>query len=146
MDSYHLVLADDHAPYRAVVKMILSEKPGMEVIGEADDGFQLLSLLDRLSPNMVILDISMPKLDGIQATRWIRKSHPDMKVLVLTMHSERVFLSGALGAGAQGYLLKDDDITKELFSAIEVIQKGGVYVSRILESGPSNISLTLRYR
>lgn len=138
MHSYRVVLADDSAPFRQVVKMILSEKPDMEVIGEAGDGFQLLRLLDRLSPNMVILDISMPELDGIRATRWIRKSHPNMKVLVLTMHSERVFLYEALSAGAEGYLLKDDDITKKLFLAIEVIRKGGLYVSHFLESGASN--------
>jgi DNA-binding NarL/FixJ family response regulator len=132
MDSYRLVLADDHAPFRQVLKLILSEKPGMEVIGEAEDGLQLLSLLDRLSPNMVILDISMPGLNGIQATRWIRKSYPDIKVLILTLHREQDFLLQALSAGAQGYLIKQEVIT-ELFSAIEVIRKGGVYVSSLLE-------------
>ncbi len=138
MDSYRLVLADDHVPFRQVLKLILSERSDMEVIGEVGDGLQLLSLLDRLAPNMVILDISMPKLNGIEATRWIRKNHPDMKVLVLTLHSERIFLHEALGAGAEGYLLKEDNITRELFSAIEVIRKGGVYVSPLFEKWPWN--------
>ena len=133
MNLYRVVLADDHAPFRQVVKMVLSEKPGIEVIGEADDGFQLLSLLDRLSPNMVILDISMPNIGGIEAARQIKKSNPDIKVLILTMHRDREYLDRALSANAEGYLLKEGDITKELLSAIEVIRKGGVYVSPLLE-------------
>jgi DNA-binding NarL/FixJ family response regulator len=140
VNLYRLVLADDYTPFRQVVKMVLSEKPGIEIIGEAGDGFELLGLLDRLSPNMVILDISMPKLNGIEATRWIRKTHPDVKILVLTLHSELTFLSDALDAGAEGYLLKEDDIMKELFSAIEVIRKGGVYVSPLLGEWPSKVS------
>lgn len=133
MNLYRVVLADDHAPFRQVVKMVLSEKPGIEVIGEADDGFQLLSLLDRLSPNMVILDISMPNIGGIEATRQIKKSNPDIKVLILTMHRDREYLDQALSANAEGYLLKEDNITNELFSAIEVIRKGGVFVSPLLK-------------
>ncbi len=114
--------------------MILTNKPGIEVIGEANDGLQLLSLLDRLSPHMVILDISMPGLNGIEATRRIKSSYPDVKVLVLTQHSEPQFLHQALRAGAEGYVLKDDTDT-ELFPAIGVIQKGGVFISPLLGSG-----------
>ncbi len=137
INLYRLVLADDYTSFRQVVKIVLRENPGFEVIGEASDGLELLRLLDRLSPNMAILDISMPKLTGIEATRWIRKNHPDVKVLVLTLHSERVLLYETLIAGAEGYLLKQDDITKELFWAIEVIRKGGIYVSPFLEKWPS---------
>ena len=133
MNSYCLVLADDYAPFRQVLKIILGEKPGIEVIGEAGDGLQLIGLLNRLSPDMVILETSMPRLDGIEATRWIKSSYPDIKVLVLTLHSERQFLYQALSAGAEGYLLKADTNT-ELFPAIEVIQKGGIFISPFLGS------------
>jgi two-component system response regulator NreC len=132
VNLYRVVLADDHAPFRQVVKMVLSEKPGIEVIGEADDGFQLLSLLDRLSPNMVILDISMPNIGGIEATRQIKKSNPDIKVLILTMHRDREYLDQALSANAEGYLLKEEDITNELFQPSKSFGKGGVFVSPLL--------------
>lgn len=138
INLYRLVLADGYTPFRQIVKLVLSENPGFEVIGEAGDGFELLRLLDRLSPNMVILEISIPKLNGIEAIRSIRKNHPDMKVLVLTLHSERIFLSEALTAGAEGYLLKQDDITKDLFWAIEAVRKGGLYISPLLGSWPLN--------
>ncbi len=134
MNLYCLVLADDYAPFRQVLRIILSEKPGIEVIGEAGDGLQLISLLNRLSPDMVILDISIPRLNGIEATRWIKNSYPDIKVLVLTLHSEREFLYQALSAGAEGYLLKGDTNT-ELFPAIKVIQKGGIFISLFPGSG-----------
>jgi DNA-binding NarL/FixJ family response regulator len=86
---------------------------------------------------MVILDISMPGLTGIEVALWIRKSYPDIKVLVLTIHRDRTFLNQALCAGAEGYLLKEHAYT-ELFSAIEVIRKGGVFISPFLRSGPSD--------
>ncbi len=139
MDSYGLVLADDYAPFRQVMKIILRGKPGIEVIGEANDGLQLLSLLDRLSPKMVILDISMPGFDGIKATRWIKSRYSDIKILVLTLHNQLRFLCEALGAGAEGYLLKED-VTTELFPAINVIQKGGVFISPLLGGGSISTS------
>jgi two-component system response regulator NreC len=110
---------------------VLSEEPGIKVIGEAGDGLDLLRLLDQLSPDLIILDISLPKLKGIEATRWIKKGYPNTKVLILTMHSEREYLDQALRAGADGYLLKRDAYT-DLLPAIETIRKGEIYISPLL--------------
>jgi DNA-binding NarL/FixJ family response regulator len=131
MDPYHIVLTDDYVPFRRVLEMVLSEEPGIKVIGEAGDGLDLLRLLDQLSPDLIILDISLPKLKGIEATRWIKKGYPNTKVLILTMHSEREYLDQALRAGADGYLLKRDAYT-DLLPAIETIRKGEIYISPLL--------------
>ena len=103
----------------------------MEVVGEANDGSELLNRLNDLKPDLLILDISMPDADGFWVTQEIRKHHPHLKILILTMHKRKEFLYHAISAGAQGYLVKEDsDI--ELFSAIEAIRKGDVYVTHLL--------------
>jgi len=127
----HIVLADDHVLFREGMKRLIEEMPGVEVVGEASDGLELLNLLKELTPDMAIIDISMPNLRGIEAAREVRALYPDTKVLILTMHKNKEYLYHAISAGAQGYLLKEDsDI--ELFSAIETIRNGGIYVTRLL--------------
>lgn len=131
MDTYRIILADDHVIFRQGMKALINEAAGLEVVGEAGDGFELLKLLDELQPDMAILDISMPGLQGIETTRELRKKYPRMIVLILTMHKNKEFLYHAISAGARGYLLKEDsDI--ELFTAIEAIRKGAIYISRLL--------------
>jgi DNA-binding NarL/FixJ family response regulator len=122
------VLADDHVLVRQGLKRILEGMAGLEVVGEASDGLDLLNLLSRVTPHMVILDIFMPNLRGIEAIHEIKKIHPDVKVLILTMHKDKEYLYLALSAGAKGYLLKED-ADKELFSAIEKVQQGKTYIS-----------------
>ena len=100
-------------------------------MGEAGDGFELLKLLDELRPDMVILDVSMPGLRGIEITREIKKKYPRLIILILTMHKNREYLYHAISAGARGYLLKEDSDV-ELFTAIDTIREGGVYVTRIM--------------
>lgn len=131
MAPYQIVLADDHKMFRQGVKMIIDETDDLEVIGEADDGLELLELLKTKSPQMVILDISMPRMRGVEATREIKIIDPGMKILILTMHRNKELLYHCFSAGAEGYLLKEDTDT-ELFSAIEAIRKGRSYVSPIL--------------
>ena len=131
MLPYRIVLADDHVMFRQGIKRIIEGIEGLEVIGEASDGFELLNLLNELKPDIVFLDISMPNMRGIEATREIKSLHPDVKVLILTMHRKKEYLYHAISAGAQGYLLKEDSDV-ELFSAIETIRKGGFYVTRLL--------------
>jgi DNA-binding NarL/FixJ family response regulator len=116
---------------RQGIKMILDRSEDLEVVGEVGDGFELLDLLKRVPADMVILDISMPNLRGIEAMREIRATHPNVKILILTMHKDKEFLHNAILAGARGYLLKED-ADAELFSAIEVIRNGGTYVSPLL--------------
>jgi DNA-binding NarL/FixJ family response regulator len=109
------------------------EKGDLEVIGEAGDGIELLEFLNLIesAPQMAIVDISMPNLGGIEATAKIKSAYPGMKVLILSMHREKEYVRGALSAGADGYLLKEDANT-ELFLAIEKIRRGGVYISPLL--------------
>ena len=134
MSPYQIVLADDHALLRQGLRRIIEESSGLEVIGEARDGLELLNLLNlsKLNPHMIILDISMPNLNGIEATRKIKVIYPDMKILILTIHNDREYLQQAISAGAEGYLLKED-MHMELFSAIEKIRQGKVYVSPLLQ-------------
>jgi len=126
MSDYRIILADDHALIRQGLGKIIEGVDDLKVVGEAGDGIELLSLLQRLNPDMVILDLSMPKLRGIEAIRDIKKLHAKVKILVLTMHKE--YLHQALAAGAEGYLLKED-VDRELFSAIEHIRQGKVHIS-----------------
>ncbi len=128
MSTYRIALADDHVLVRQGFKRILEGVGDLEVIGEANDGIELLNLLNRVTPHMVILDIFMPNLRGIEAIHEIKKIHPDVKVLILTMHKDKEYLYLSLSAGAKGYLLKED-ADKELFSAIEKVRQGKTYIS-----------------
>jgi DNA-binding NarL/FixJ family response regulator len=121
-------LADDHAIVRQGIKRMIEEMRGLTVIGEANDGIELLNLVKDLKADMVILDISMPNLRGIETTRELKKTFPDLKVLILTMHKDREILNQAILMGADGYILKEDT-DKVLSSAIEKIRKGEVYIS-----------------
>lgn len=134
MSPYRIVLADDHVMFRQGIKRILERENGLEVVGEVGDGLKLLDLVKNSPPDMVILDISMPSLRGIEATREIKSANSGVKVLVLTMHKDKQYLYHAVSAGAEGYLLKEDADT-ELFSAIEKIQQGGKYLSPLLSDG-----------
>ena len=131
MSTYRIVLADDHAMFRQGIKNILEGADDFEVVGEAGDGLKLLELLKQVTPDMVILDISMPKLRGLEAIREIKMIAADVKVLILTMHNDEEYVYSAMSAGAEGYLLKQDADT-ELFDAIEKICKKGHYLSPLL--------------
>jgi DNA-binding NarL/FixJ family response regulator len=113
------------------LRRIIEEMPDLEIIGEAGCGLELLSLLDKLTPDMVIVDISMPMLRGIEATREIKAIHPNVKALIFTMHKSKEYFYQAISAGADGYLLKEDADT-ELSSAIKTIRRGKIYVSPLL--------------
>jgi DNA-binding NarL/FixJ family response regulator len=126
MTCYGIILADDHLLLRQGLRKIIEGVSDLEVVGEAGDGEELLQLLNTATPQMVILDLSMPKVRGIDAIQEIRMKHSDVKILVLTMHRE--YMHQAFSAGADGYLLKED-ADRELFSAIEHIRKGRQYLS-----------------
>lgn len=131
MKPYRIVIADDHSLFRKGMKRLIEDMPGLEVVGEAGDGLELLEILKKKAPDLAVVDISMPNLRGIEATREIRTLYPDTKVLVLTMHKSKEYLYHSISAGAQGYLLKEDSDV-ELLSAIETIRKGGLYMTRTL--------------
>ena len=131
MTPYRIVLADDHVLLRHGIRSIIETAEDMKVVGEAGDGLELLNLLKKISPDMVILDISMPNLRGFEATREIKMSHPKVKILILSMHKDKEYLYHAFAAGASGYLLKEDTDTA-LFSAIATVRKGEIYISPLL--------------
>lgn len=126
--KYRVILADDHVLVRRGLRRILEDNKDLEIAGEVGDGLELLSLLNRVRPDMVLLDVSMPNLRGIEAIPEIHRVQPEAKVLILTMHNEEEYLYQAISAGADGYLLKED-AEKELFSAIENVQNGRIYIS-----------------
>jgi DNA-binding NarL/FixJ family response regulator len=134
MDPYRVVIADDHVMFRHGLSKILEDMEGIEVVGDAGDGVELLNLLRSITPDIIILDITMPNLDGIEAIPRIKASHPDIKILILTMHKDMEFLNRAMAAGADGYLLKED-AGKDVYSAIERIRLGKAFVSSLLAEG-----------
>lgn len=139
MKEYCIILADDHVMMREGIKNMIDAVEGLAVTGEAGDGLKLLKLLKKTVPDMVILDISMPGMRGIEAAREIHSLYPDVHVLMLSMHKSEDFLSMALDAGAKGYLLKEDS-GDELLQAISQIRKGQTYLSKKLASAfPSAI-------
>ncbi|MFC2002450.1 response regulator [Chloroflexota bacterium] len=105
-DKITIVLADDHPLLRQSVRNVLEKESDLQVVGEASDGEEAVRLAVELKPHVVLMDITMPKLDGLEATRRIKASHPDMAVLVLTIHSDDQHIIGILEAGAAGYLTK----------------------------------------
>ncbi len=134
MGSYRIILADDHVMFRQGLKRILEGRSDLEVVGEVNCGLELLKLLERLVPDLIILDISMPNLRGLEAIHEIKMSHPEVRILVLTMHKDQEYLHQAITAGAEGYLLKED-ADAELFSAIDRVRRGRIYVSPKLSEG-----------
>lgn len=131
MNPYRVILADDHVLVRQGLRRVLEGIEDLEVVGEAGDGLEALDLVKRLSPHMVILDISMPRLRGIEAIHEIKAIRPEVAVLILTMHKDKEYLYLALSTGAKGYLLKED-ADRDLFSAITRIRQGKTYVSPCL--------------
>ena len=107
MDSLRIVLADDHTLFRQGLRRVLEEQAGWRVIAEASDGAEAVRLALEHEPHMVILDVAMPRLNGVEATRQITRRLPDVRVLIVSMYSDDVYITQALQAGAQGFVLKD---------------------------------------
>ncbi len=128
MGVCRIVLADDHVLIRKGLIKILEGASGLQVMGEVGDGLELLSFLKKNSPDLVLLDISMPNLRGIEAISEAKKLCPKLKIIILTMHSNKDYLCSAYKAGANGYLLKEDSDT-ELITAINTCLKGDFYIS-----------------
>jgi DNA-binding NarL/FixJ family response regulator len=126
--SIKVLVADDHKIVRDGLRTLLGKHPDIEVIAEAEDGRTTVQLAGKLWPEVVIMDIAMPGLNGIEATRQIITERPDIKVVALSMHSDRRFVSEMLKAGASAYLLKDCAF-EELVTAIRTVVAGKIYLS-----------------
>lgn len=126
--STRIILADDHGIMREGLRALLEKQPGIEVIAEAENGRTTVELSRELKPDVVIIDISMPDLNGIEATRQIIAESPGVKVIALSMHSDRKFVREMLSAGASGYMLKDSAF-EELDKAISTVNDNQTYLS-----------------
>jgi DNA-binding NarL/FixJ family response regulator len=123
-----VLLADDHAMVRKGFRLILEAQPDMEIAGEAGNGREAVELAEKLHPDVVVMDVAMPELNGIEATRRLAASSPHTRVLALSMHKDSVYVREILRAGARGYLLKDS-IDTDLISAVRAVAKGDGYIS-----------------
>lgn len=127
MTPLRLLLADDHAVLRAGLAALLNAREDMEVVGEAANGSEVLSLAEVLQPDVILLDLSMPLLGGLEALPLLRRCAPEARILILTMHDDGEYLRQALRAGASGYMLKRAaDV--ELIAAIRAVVQGDIYV------------------
>jgi two-component system response regulator NreC len=123
-----VLLADDHAMVRKGFRLILEAQPDMEIAGEAGNGRDAVELAEKLHPDVVVMDVAMPELNGIEATRRLAASSPHTRVLALSMHKDSVYVREILRAGARGYLLKDS-IDTDLISAVRAVAKWDGYIS-----------------
>lgn len=123
MNSYDIVLAEDHVSVRQGIRKLIEANPSFKVVAEVDDGLELIEVLHFIKAHLVIMDVTMPRLSGVEATRIIKENYPATKVLILSMHEDKSIMQYALKAGADGYLVKED-ARAELLSAIRTIMKG----------------------
>ncbi|MFD2442744.1 response regulator [Bacillus sp. CGMCC 1.16607] len=122
-----IVIIDDHQLFREGVKRILDFEPSFEVVAEGDDGSEALALVEKHHPDVILMDINMPKLNGIEATRELIEKFPESKVIILSIHDDENYVSHALKTGATGYLLKEMD-ADALVEAVKVVADGGSYL------------------
>lgn len=145
-----LILVDDHPLFREGIAARLSVHGNIEIIGEADNGKQLLDQLKELTPDIVMMDISMPEINGMDALEIIKEKYPDLRVIVLSMHDDKEYILNVIRSGAKGYLLKDIS-GEEMIKALQKVHEGGKYfsdeITEILaqdESNNNNTILTTR--
>jgi DNA-binding NarL/FixJ family response regulator len=129
-----ILIADDHSVVRRGLRALLEESPEFTVVAECSDGEQVLQMVAKHKPDLVTLDLAMPKINGIEAARMLKRQHPEVRVLMLTMHESEEYVYQAIRAGADGYVLKDAD-KEELWMAVRSLMDGG----RFFSPGVSNI-------
>lgn len=133
MEKIKVILADDHQIFRDGIKALLSDENNIEVIAEASNSDDVLSLLVVMKPDVLVLDVTMPIISGIELTKIITAQYPDVKILILSMHKNEDFVVNAMINGAKGYLPKDTS-RKELLDAINSIAEGDEYLGKLISS------------
>ncbi len=123
-----ILLADDHTVVRQGFRHILAAQPDMEIVAEAGDGREAVEIAEKLGPDVVVMDVAMPNLNGIEATRRLARSSPRTRVLALSMHKDSVYVREILRSGARGYLLKDS-FDRDLLNAVRAVARGEGYLS-----------------
>lgn len=126
-DSISIALIDDHKLFREGVKRILLTNAAFTIVAEGDDGNQAIEIVEKYKPNVVLMDINMPEVNGIEATKQIVEKFPDVKVIMLSIHDDRKLVTEALLHGAKGYLLKEVG-TESLIEAVKTVESGGAYL------------------
>jgi DNA-binding NarL/FixJ family response regulator len=128
MNKIKIFLADDHAIVREGIRLILSSEENYEIIGESSDGKETIEMVESLTPDILILDISMPTMSGIEVSRHVRKYVPETKIIILSRHDNEAYISQLLEYGIQGYILKDD-AGDDLIKGIDEVMNDNVYLS-----------------
>ncbi len=128
MSAIRVLLADDHRILREGIRALIEDQDDMEVVGEAEDGLATVKLVGQLQPDVVVMDIAMPLLNGLEATRQIRRDYSQVNVLILTMHENEEYIRQVLAAGALGYVLKDA-AARDLLGAIRTVNQGEAVLS-----------------
>jgi DNA-binding NarL/FixJ family response regulator len=134
MTSIRILLADDHVLIRRGMRAWLQSMPQVEVVGEASDGREALHLIAKVQPDVVLMDIGMPSLNGLEVTLQVTKEFPQVRVLILSMHANEEYVVQALRAGASGYMLKDAE-PEELEVALKAVSRGKTYLSPTVSQG-----------
>lgn len=126
-NSLRILIAEDHQTVREGIKMLISAQPDMEVVGEADDGEEAIRLATELMPDLLLMDVSMPRMNGLRATKELRRLQPDLRILTLTRHTDDGYLRQLIGAGSNGYVLKQS-APEQLITAIRSVANGEAYL------------------
>jgi DNA-binding NarL/FixJ family response regulator len=132
MNRIRILLADDHAVVRQGFRAILAQQPDMMIVGEAGNGREALALAQETTPDVIVMDVAMPELNGMEATRRMATTLPKVRILALSMHKDAIYVREMLKAGARGYLLKDSG-EHDLLEAVRAVSRGGEYISPALQ-------------
>lgn len=127
-EEIRVLIVDDHVVVRSGIRMLLDAEPDIEVVGEASDGSEALDLVQHLQPHVVLMDIAMPVINGLDATRKIKRDWPDINVLVLTMHRSEEYFYEVLKSGGSGYILKAAD-SNDLVNAVRIVSRGEIFLN-----------------
>ena len=130
--TIRVLIVDDFEPFRRFVRSLIEKRPELQIVGETSDGLEVIQKVEQLKPDLILLDIGLPSVNGIEAGRQIRKVSPDSKILFVSLESSADVVQEALQLGAQGYLLKAD-AARELLPAVDAVLQGRQYLSRRLQ-------------